>query len=233
MTIALGIGLNAAIFSVVHAVLWRSLPYPDAARIVVIEADTRALPSAYHHPALAFDVREQSRLITSIAQAEGRDASLQIDGVMERVAAARVTDDLLPLLGATPLALGRTLVTAEDADGIVGQRRRDQPRAVAASFPGRSSSDRPAADGQQLRRAGRRRHAARLSPRSSRSEPRRGARRCVVAKGVRAQPALSGIDVVRTRRARGHRHRGAGGAQRTGGKLRRELIHRHTPTGCA
>ena len=63
-------------------------------------------------------MREQSRLITSIAQAEGRDGSLLIDGVMERVAAARVTDDLLPLLGATPMTLGRPLVTAEDADGI-------------------------------------------------------------------------------------------------------------------
>ena len=117
MTIALGIGLNAAIFSVVHAVLWRSLSYPDAARIVVIEADTRALPSA-EPSGPPFDVREHSRLITSIAQAEGRDGSLLIDGVMERVAAARVTDDLLPLLGATPMALGRPLVTAEDADGI-------------------------------------------------------------------------------------------------------------------
>jgi putative ABC transport system permease protein len=119
MTIALGIGVNAAIFSVVHAVLWRSLPYPDAPRIVVIEADTRALPSAYSSSGAVFDVRAQSRLITSIAGAEGRDASLEIDGVMERVAAARVTDDLLPLLGATPLALGRTLITSEDADGIV------------------------------------------------------------------------------------------------------------------
>jgi putative ABC transport system permease protein len=119
MTIALGIGVNAAVFSVVHAVLWRSLPYPDAARIVVVEADTRAMPSAYSSSAAAFDVREQSRLITSIAQVEGRDASLMIDGAMERVAAARVTDDLLPLLGATPFTLGRTLVAAEDADGIV------------------------------------------------------------------------------------------------------------------
>ncbi|HYX80909.1 MAG TPA: hypothetical protein VE714_00855, partial [Gemmatimonadales bacterium] len=114
MTLALGIGVNAAIFSVVHAVLWRSLPYPDAARIVVIEADTRALPSAYSSSDAVFDVRAQSRLITNIAQVEGRDASLMIDGVMERVSAARVTDDLLPLLGATPLTLGRTLVTSED-----------------------------------------------------------------------------------------------------------------------
>jgi putative ABC transport system permease protein len=118
-TLALGIGVNAAIFSVVHAVLWRSLPYPDAGRIVVIEADTRALPSAYSSSGPVFDVRAQSRLITSIAQVEGRDASLEIDGVMERVAAARVTDDLLPLLGATPLTLGRPLVTEEDAHDIV------------------------------------------------------------------------------------------------------------------
>jgi putative ABC transport system permease protein len=119
MTLALGIGPNAAIFSVVHAVLWRSLPYPDAARIVVVEADTRGLPTAYSSSGAVFDVRTQSRLITSIAQVEGRDASLEIDGVMERVAAARVTDDLLPLLGATPLMLGRTLVSAEDAHSFV------------------------------------------------------------------------------------------------------------------
>ena len=119
MTIALGVGISAATFSVVHAVLWRSLPYPDAARLVAIEADTRALASARPPSDPLFDVRAQSRLITSIAQAEGRDASLEIDGAMERAAAARVTDDLLPLLGAAPLALGRTLVTSVDADGIV------------------------------------------------------------------------------------------------------------------
>jgi hypothetical protein len=66
-----------------------------------------------------FDVRARSRLITSIAQIEGRDASLTIDGVMESVAAARVTDDLLPLLGAGSLTLGRTVINSEDADGIV------------------------------------------------------------------------------------------------------------------
>src|SRR5262245_13544767 len=76
VTLALGIGLNAVIFSVVHAVLWRSLPYPDAARIVVVEADTRALPSAYSSSGPAFNVQAQSHLITSMAHVEGRDASL-------------------------------------------------------------------------------------------------------------------------------------------------------------
>ena len=119
ITLALGIGPNAAIFSVVYAVLWRSLPYPDAARIVVVEADTRGLPTAYSSSGPVFDVRTQSRLITSLAQVEGRDASLEIDGVMESVAAARVTDGLLPLFGATPFALGRTLISAEDAHSFV------------------------------------------------------------------------------------------------------------------
>jgi predicted permease len=118
MTIALGIGVNAATFSVMHAVLWRSLPYPDASRIVVIEADTHAVPTAYSSAGPVFDVRDL-QLITNLAQLEGRDASLELDGVMEHVASARATDDLLPLLGATALTAGRTLVTSIDADGIV------------------------------------------------------------------------------------------------------------------
>jgi putative ABC transport system permease protein len=119
MTIALGIGVNAAIFSVVHAVLWRPLPYPDASRLVIIEADMRALASASSSSSEVLDLRAQSRLITGIAQVEGRDASLEIDGVMEHIASARVTDELLPLLGATPLMLGRSLVTTQDSRDIV------------------------------------------------------------------------------------------------------------------
>jgi putative ABC transport system permease protein len=117
MTLALGIGVNAATFSVMHAVLWRSLPYPDAASIVVIEADTRGLATAYSSSGPVFDVRE-AQLITDIAQIEGRDASLEIDGEMEHVTTVRVTDDLLPLLGATPLAAGRTLVASADSEGV-------------------------------------------------------------------------------------------------------------------
>jgi putative ABC transport system permease protein len=118
VTIALGIGTNVTIFSVIQTVLWRSLPYPDAGRIVAIEADTRDIPSAYSASGVVFDLRQVSRAVTNIAQVEGRDAMIEVDGMMERVAAARATDDLLPLLG-SPLALGRTLVSQQDSRGFV------------------------------------------------------------------------------------------------------------------
>jgi predicted permease len=119
LTIALGIGINVAIFSVIHAVLLRSLPYPDASRIVAIEADTRGLPNAYSSSRETFDLRQASHLMTDIAEVEGRDAIVTVDGVMESAPAARVTDDVLPLLGATPMALGRPLVATQDARDIV------------------------------------------------------------------------------------------------------------------
>ena len=233
MTIALGIGVNAAIFSVVHAVLWRSLPYPDAARIVVIEADTRALPSAYSSSGAVFDVRAQSRLITSIAQAEGRDASLVIDGVMERVAAARVTDDLLPLLGATPLALGRTLVTAEDADGIVvkgivishelWQRRfQGDPRVIGRRLT---------VNNFDVQVVGVMRPGFRLVlPAANHAEERVDV---WLPRDVRARPALSGIDAGRTSRAWGNSHPGAGGARRDWRQVSSRAIRRRTQAGCA
>ena len=118
LTIALGIGVNAATFSVMDAVLFRSLPYPDPSRIVVIEADTQALATAYSSSGEVFDVRGM-QLVTHIAQLEGRDASLEIDGVMEHVMTARASDDLLPLLGATSLTAGRPLAGSIDADGTV------------------------------------------------------------------------------------------------------------------
>src|SRR5687767_2428587 len=114
LTIALGIGINVAMFSVMHAVLWRPLPYPDADRIVAIELETQGVPSAYTLPGGALDLREQIRTVSNLAIATGVGASLTVDGVMERVAAASVTDDVLPLLGASPMAHGRVLINKED-----------------------------------------------------------------------------------------------------------------------
>lgn len=114
LTIALGIGINVAMFSVMHAVLWRPLPYPDADQIVAIELESQGVPSAYALPGAAIDLRAQSRLISNLAIATGVNASLSVDGVMERVAAASVTDDVLPMLGANPMAFGRTLINQQD-----------------------------------------------------------------------------------------------------------------------
>ena len=67
---------------------------------------------------MVFDLRQGSRAITDIAHIEGRDAMIDVDGMTERVAAARATDDLLPLLG-SPLALGRPLVSQQDSRSSV------------------------------------------------------------------------------------------------------------------
>jgi putative ABC transport system permease protein len=116
LTIALGMGLNAAVFSVAHAVLWRPLPYPDAHRLVVVEADTRTAATGYDAGTGTLDIRERSGLITNMVQIEGRDASIEVDGVMEHVASARATDGAMDLLGAVPVH-GRRLIAAQDLDG--------------------------------------------------------------------------------------------------------------------
>src|SRR5579863_688992 len=114
LTMALGIGVNAATFTVIHSVLWRPLPYPEADQLVAIEVDARGVTSAGAAPAEALDLRAGLRSLTHVSIATGVDASLNVDGVMERVAAASATDDVLPLLGADPMWLGRPLDDARD-----------------------------------------------------------------------------------------------------------------------
>jgi predicted permease len=114
LTMALGIGVNAATFTVIHSVLWRPLPYPDADRLVAIEVDARGVTGAGAAPDEAVDLRARLRSLTRVSLANGVDASLNVDGVMERVAAASATDDVLPLLGADPMWLGRPLSHTRD-----------------------------------------------------------------------------------------------------------------------
>jgi putative ABC transport system permease protein len=114
LTMALGIGVNAATFSVIHTVLWRPLPYPNADRLVVINVDARGVVNAGAAPGEALDLGAGLRTLTHVSLAIGVDASLNIDGVMDRVAAASATDDVLSLLGADPMWLGRPLHDASD-----------------------------------------------------------------------------------------------------------------------
>jgi predicted permease len=113
-TLALVIGANATVFSVMYAVLWRALPYPDPARLVVVDAEVRGAPRAGLAGGETLDLQAEPHLFDGLAYIIGVDAHLTIDGEMERVAAVSASDDALPLLGAVPMAWGRPLQETRD-----------------------------------------------------------------------------------------------------------------------
>ena len=114
VTLALGIGANTAIFSVVNGVLFAPLPYPDAARLVLIEearGDNDPGTTGY----FSFEaLRHENASLDGIAALAGWSAILAGDGRdAERVIGARVTWDYFRTLGLAP-ALGRDFEPADD-----------------------------------------------------------------------------------------------------------------------
>ncbi len=116
LTLALGIGANAAIFTVIEDVILRPLPYRDADRLVSIGPKTDRLgfnPTSW----LNFrDLHEQSRLLENTAGYSEDVSVLETPDGSQSIAAPRVSTNLFPLLGARPL-LGRTF---NDAEGLAG-----------------------------------------------------------------------------------------------------------------
>jgi len=117
-TLALGIGANTAIFSVVNAVLLRALPFTDAGGLVAIEnVDTR---TGEIRPALSYpdfeDFRAQSRSLESAAVYD--DGTFTLTGIGEplHVRAGVVSADLFRLFRVTP-RLGRAFLPEEDNPG--------------------------------------------------------------------------------------------------------------------
>ena len=123
-TLALGIGATVAIFSVVHGVLLRPLPYPDAERIVRLwSVDTRdGSQSNLDHP----DIRAWQENIPGLTVAgyTGTRPTLTGLGDPEVIFGVRVTDGMLAVFGLTP-ALGRDLAATDDVS--------DGPRVVVLS----------------------------------------------------------------------------------------------------
>ena len=89
LTLALGIGANVTMFSVLHTVLWQSLPYPHADRLVIIDADFGSAVNAGLAPGEVRDIRARSQLLEHVSSVVGVDAHVDFDGQMERVNAAR------------------------------------------------------------------------------------------------------------------------------------------------
>jgi hypothetical protein len=116
LTLALGIGANTAIFSVVNAVLLRPLPYPNAKRLAIIWSqwgnETRGPASG---PEL-IELRKRSRSFEEIAGIWATSATMTGTAEPEQVRLAFTTSNFLPLLAEKP-QLGRFFAPGEDRSG--------------------------------------------------------------------------------------------------------------------
>jgi predicted permease len=110
--LALGIGANTAIFSVVDAVLLRPLAYRDSGRLVTILMNGDDPVSAANY----IDWRDQSHAFAAMGAADFWSPNLTGVESPEHVAGLKVTQDLFPMLGIQPM-LGRLFVEGEDKDG--------------------------------------------------------------------------------------------------------------------
>jgi putative ABC transport system permease protein len=116
VTIALGIGANTAIFSVVHTVLIRKLPYKDSDRLVMMyETEPELARAPVTMPDL-IDWRERARGFEWIASVQPQFAVFSDGGQAERVLALSVTTDFFNTMGIQP-ALGRAFISDEAQRG--------------------------------------------------------------------------------------------------------------------
>ena len=115
IVLALGIGANTVIFSIVDGVLLKPLPFAEAARLVAIDTTVRNEPddSAYLD---VLDWRAQSAMVDHIAAYATAAVTLTGHGEAASIPMAVVTPDIFPLLGVAPIA-GRVLQPADDTRG--------------------------------------------------------------------------------------------------------------------
>ena len=116
LTLALGIGANASVFSVVSAVLLRPLPYAEPARVVMVWNHWTGWPRTWLSEPEVQDYRTQSGVFARFAPFDDGAANLTGNGTPERVRVGMLSTDVLPALGVAP-ALGRNFSADEDRPG--------------------------------------------------------------------------------------------------------------------
>ena len=118
VTLALGIGVNTAIFSAVDSVLLRPLPFKDPERLVSIWEQTLQIGILRNEvaPANFVDLRTQNQTFEAIGAYGPQDVNLTGDGEPERISGQLVSANVLSILGVEP-ALGRTFLANEDQPG--------------------------------------------------------------------------------------------------------------------
>jgi len=116
LTLALGIGANTAVFSVIHAVLLKPLPFENSDRLVGVwqSAPGVGIQDLNASPATHFLYREENKAFTDIAL--WRDEAVNITGTAEpeRIPSLVVTESLLPILGVQPVR-GRRFSAQDDS----------------------------------------------------------------------------------------------------------------------
>jgi putative ABC transport system permease protein len=117
LTLALGIGATAAIFSVVDGVLFRPLPYPEPERLVVLqEVNLPRFPGDFVRPGAYNEWRKQATSFENLAAVRTRSYNLTGAGDPIRVSAARVTANTFSTFRVRP-ALGRDFLAEEEVAG--------------------------------------------------------------------------------------------------------------------
>ena len=118
ITLALGIGANGAIFSVVHAVLLRELPYPSPHELVMVW-ESRPREGVYDNvvsPADFLDWRARQQTFADIAALSATPVTLTGAGTPDRVPAANVSASFFSVLGVAP-AIGRSFAIDNERAG--------------------------------------------------------------------------------------------------------------------
>ena len=114
LTLALGIGANAAIFSAVYGIVLRPLPYQRPDRLVVVWENLKR----EHNPRFSVslpnfsDFKARTAALSGLAAQFGNGVSMKVDGIPELARAARVTGDYFDVLGVHAL-VGRTFTPSD------------------------------------------------------------------------------------------------------------------------
>ena len=143
-TLALGIGANTAIFSVVNAVLLRPLPYPEADRLVMVWQDLRARggpATEWTGPSQHFDWKAETAVFENLLSMRGWNASLAGGDMPESFLGEQVTHEYFDVLRVN--AGARAHVPALGRHSERTARDGPQPRALDAALQRRPVGRRP------------------------------------------------------------------------------------------
>jgi predicted permease len=118
LSLAIGIGANSAIFSVVNGLLLRPLPYPDPDRLAVLWLRSPGIniPQDWPSPGQYIDLQNENHSFEEMSISQGNTGTLLGLDQPERVEALHTSSSLFHLLGAQPL-YGRLLLPEEDKPG--------------------------------------------------------------------------------------------------------------------